>query len=185
MVPGRAGSVRLVTPDVALLDAAIGDPPALGRALGCEVADGWDVFPAALRRARDGLAADPGSARWGTRLFVLTEPRILVGFGGFKGPPHEGVVELGYAIAPGFEGRGLATAAVREMVREAFEERGVRRIRAHTLAEPGASARVLEKSGFVYGGQAPGHEVVRTWRFHLERPSPRRRRRSPRPRRAR
>jgi hypothetical protein len=41
--------VRRVTPDLALLDAAIDDPPALGRALGCEVAEGWDVFPKALR----------------------------------------------------------------------------------------------------------------------------------------
>jgi ribosomal-protein-alanine N-acetyltransferase len=168
-VAARTLSVSLVTPDVALLDAAIGDRPALGSALGCAVADGWDVFPGALVRARDGLAADPGSARWGTRLFVLADPHTLVGFGGFKGPPRDGVVELGYAIAPGFEGRGLATAAVIELVREAFEAPEVHRILAHTLAEPGASPRVLAKSGFVYDGRAPGHEVVRTWRFHLER----------------
>lgn len=162
--------MRLVTPDVALLDAAIGDRPELGRALGCEVADGWDVFPAALVRARDGLVADPGSARWGTRFFVLAEPHALVGFGGFKGPPREGAVELGYAVAPGFEGRGVATAAVAELVREAFEAPEVRRVLAHTLAEPGPSVRVLQKSGFVYDGRAPGHDVVQTWRFHLDAP---------------
>lgn len=34
----------------------------------------------------------------------LDEPRTLVGWGGFKGAPRDGVVELGYAVAPAWTG---------------------------------------------------------------------------------
>ena len=161
--------VRLVTPDLALLDAAIDDRPALGRALGCEVAPGWDVFPEALRPTRSAAAADPESTRWGARLFVLEEPRTLIGWGGFKGPPRDGVIELGYAVAPSWEGRGLASAAVHELLREAFAAPQVQTVLAHTMAEPGPSARVLEKVGFIHQGGVPDDEVGRTWRFRLDR----------------
>jgi len=147
----------------------VGDRPALGRALGCALAEGWDVFPASLRWTRDAVAADPSGARWGTRFFVLDAPPTLVGWGGFKGPPRDGVVELGYAIAPSRRGRGLATAAVRELLHEAFAAPDVLAVIAHTLAEPGPSARVLEKTGFVHDGDVPDDRLGTTWRFRLER----------------
>lgn len=166
-----AAAVRLVEPDAALLEAAVADPAELGRALGCEVADGWDVFPEALRATRDAVAADPGSTRWGVRLFLLEDPRTLVGWGGFKGPPRDGTVELGYAVAPGWEGRGLATAAVAALLDEAFAHPGVRAVVAHTLPEAGASGRVLEKSGFVRDGEGLDPEVGTVWRYRLARPA--------------
>ncbi len=142
-------AVSLVACDLALLDAAVGDGEALARALECEAAEGWAVFPAAVRRSRDAVAADPGAAEWGPRLFVVDEPRTLAGWGGFKGPPDdEGAVEIGYAVAPEWEGRGVATAAVGALLREAWAQPGVRRVRAHTLPGPSASIRVLQKSGF-------------------------------------
>jgi ribosomal-protein-alanine N-acetyltransferase len=161
--------VRLVVPDLAMLDMALGDPPALGRALGAQVAERWTIFPAALRRTRDAVAADPASTRWGARLFLLEEPCTLVGWGGFKGPPRDGVVELGYEIAPIWEGRGLATAAVREMLREAFAEPAVQAVIAHTLPELNASGRVLEKAGFACVGEVPDANVGTAWRYRLER----------------
>jgi RimJ/RimL family protein N-acetyltransferase len=162
-------AVRLVVPDLALLDAALAGPAALGGALDCDVADGWEVFPSAVRRTRDAVAADPASARWGTRLFLLDEPRTLVGWGGFKGLPRDGVVELGYAVAPGWRERGLATTAVRELLREAFAVPGVSAVIAHTQAEPGPSVRVLEKAGFVRQGEVPDDAVGTAWRFRRAR----------------
>jgi RimJ/RimL family protein N-acetyltransferase len=162
--------VRLVTCDLALAEAAIAGDAALGRALGCAVAGGWAVFPDALGRVRDALAADPGGARWGTRLFLVDEPRTLVGWGGFKGAPRDGAVEVGYAVAPGWEGRGVATDALRALVREAWEDPAVRTVLAHTLAEPGPSVRVLEKAGFAHDGAVPDEDVGTAWRFRLQRP---------------
>jgi RimJ/RimL family protein N-acetyltransferase len=147
------------------------NPAALGPALGCDVAAGWDVFPEALPTARDAVATDPDSVRWGTRLILVEAPPTLVGWGGFKGPPRDGVVELGYSVAPSWEGRGVATAAVRVMLAEAFADPAVRTVIAHTVAEPGASARVLEKSGFEPDGEVPDDNVGTAWRHRLDRRS--------------
>lgn len=106
---------------------------------------------------------------WGARFFVAGDPSELVGWGGFKGAPRNGVVELGYEIAESRQGRGLATAAIRAMVAEAFADERVIAVIAHTLAERNASNRVLEKVGFQYDGDAleDGENV---WRYSLPRP---------------
>ncbi len=160
--------VTLVTADLELIDAALDDEARLGTLLDAEVADGWVSFAGALEHTRATLAADPASARWGTRLFLAGEPSTLVGWGGFKGPPAEGVVELGYEIAPAYRGRGLATEATERMLDEAFAEGAVDAVIAHTLAEPGPSTRVLEKTGFTREGEfsEDGQDV---WRFRRER----------------
>ena len=136
------------------------------------MADDWERFPQAIPALRERLAADPASdARWGTYLFLLGEPRTLVGWGGFKGPPTAGEVELGYSVAPAYEGRGLATAAVEELLRLAAGSDVVTAVTAHTLSEPGPSPRVLEKAGFVRDG-APtvqGGRAVWGWRRRLGR----------------
>jgi RimJ/RimL family protein N-acetyltransferase len=134
------------------------------------VADGWVTFPAALERFRDAITADPASARWGPRLIVVDTPRTLVGWGGFKGPPDDDeAVEIGYAIAPAWQGRGIATAAVRELLREAWAAPDVRRVAAHTLPGPSASVRVLEKTGFSRRGENLDGDVGVVWRFELDR----------------
>ena len=158
--------MRLVVADAPMLGAALEGPRALERALGIAVVDGWEVFPRSIERMRRALAEDPGAARWGSRLFVAGEPPALVGWGGFKGPPRDGTVELGYAVAPAREGRGLATAAVHAMLREAFADPAVRAVIAHTLPEPGPSPRVLEKAGFAFDGDVIEHGRA-AWRFRI------------------
>jgi RimJ/RimL family protein N-acetyltransferase len=163
--------VRLVRPDLALLDAAVEGDDALAARLGHAVAPGWVSFTGALERTRDKLAADPGDPRWGTRLFVAGEPPALevVGWGGFKGPPRaDGAVEIGYEIAPGRQGRGLATDAARMMVAEAFADPAVRRVLAHTLPEPNASNHILAKLGFAFDGDVLEHGRA-AWRWSLAR----------------
>jgi RimJ/RimL family protein N-acetyltransferase len=162
-------AVRLIRPDPALLDAALEDDAALARALGHDVVPGWATFIGQLRRKRDALLARPDASAWGPRFFVAGEPPELVGWGGFKGPPAEGVVELGYEIAESRRGRGLATAATHAMVSEAFADARVSAVIAHTLRERNSSNRVLEKAGFRFDGE--GREGDRAvWRFALRRP---------------
>ena len=166
-----APEIRLVTADLALIEAAIGDRPALARTLGADLADGWDAFPGAMRRTRAALAEDPGGARWGTRLFVLTDPPTLVGWGGFKGAPRAGAVEIGYAVAPGWQNRGIATAAVVAMlVAEANAAPEVESVIAHTKPGPNPSTRVLEKTGFVYEAEVIDLEAGTAWRFRQGKP---------------
>lgn len=77
-------------------------------------------------------------------------------------------MELGYEIAEVRRGRGLATAATRAMLTEAFTDERVTAVIAHTLAGHNASNRVLEKAGFQYDGEAEEDgELV--WRFSLAR----------------
>jgi RimJ/RimL family protein N-acetyltransferase len=160
--------VRLVPAELRLLDAALESDAALAAALGVEVAPGWNGFPDALRHVRDAVAASPASVEWGTRFFV--DDGTLVGWGGFKGAPSsDGEIELGYEIAPGLRGRGLATAAVRAMLDVAWAAPEVRSVTAHTLAERNASVRVLEKTGFTHEAEIDDPDDGPVWRFRLRR----------------
>jgi [ribosomal protein S5]-alanine N-acetyltransferase len=88
-----------------------------------------------------------------------------VGFGGWKGPPDDGVAELGYAVAPARQGRGLATAVVRTLVDRA-RAAGLRAVIAHTLPEDNPSTSVLRRCGFVLAGEViEDGEAV--WRWEL------------------
>lgn len=159
--------VRLIRPTVEHLDAAIESDEALAEALGHGVAAGWASFVEALPLAREGVAADPDGP-WGPRFFLVGEPPELVGWGGFKGAPQNGAIEIGYEIAEPRQRQGLATAAAKAMLDEAFADSAVTEVIAHTLPERNASNRVLEKVGFrfteaTYEGDTP------VWRYSLPR----------------
>ena len=64
---------------------------------------------------------------------------------------------LGYWVGASSNGRGLATGAVRRIIRVAFDELGLHRIQAATLLHNVTSQRVLERNGFVRIGVAPGY----------------------------
>jgi len=162
--------LRLLRAELHLMDAALAGDDALARALGHDVVAGWATFTEALEPTREALSATSSGSMWSARFFVAGDPPELVGWGGFKGPPEDGVVELGYEIAEGRRGRGLATAATRAMLAEAFADQRVTAVIAHTLAERNASNRVLEKAGFHPDGEAQEDgEVI--WRFSFARPA--------------
>jgi RimJ/RimL family protein N-acetyltransferase len=161
-------SIRLVPVELRLVEAALAGDDSLAEALGLAVVPGWATFGGALERTRDVLASNPDGS-WGARFFVAGEPPELVGWGGFKGPPADGVVEIGYEIAEARRGQGLATAAARAMVAEAFADQRVELVVAHTLPERNASTRVLTKVGFRHAGEVDDGGTV-TWRFSLARP---------------
>lgn len=57
--------------------------------------------------------------------------------------------EVGYAIGRPFWNRGICTEALRQVVRFAFDELQVHKVRGDTDAENPASIRALQKAGFV------------------------------------
>ncbi len=73
--------------------------------------------------------------------------------------PETDEVELGYALARRYWGRGLASEAARAATRFGFETAGLQRIMAVLLPENKASRRVLEKAGFVYEGNARYYDL--------------------------
>jgi [ribosomal protein S5]-alanine N-acetyltransferase len=71
---------------------------------------------------------------------------------------EDGTAELGYRVAQHAAGRGLATAAVRELCALAAARHGLHTLRAAASRENTASRKVLAKAGFAPAGPAdPAH----------------------------
>ena len=81
----------------------------------------------------------------------------------------KGAVEIAYGIAPGFQGRGLATEAAQALVKRAFLRDDVKTVIAHTLREHNASTRVLTKCGFERTGEAMDPDEGVVWKWALAR----------------
>ena len=132
---------------------------------GLSLADGYLAFPEALAFTRDVLAAG-AAPEWFSHLIVDPDAAEVVGLGGYTGPPADGVVEIGYSVAPGRRGRGHATAAARTWIASARAHGAVRMI-AHTLAEEGPSTAVLRRCGFTRAAQVEDPEEGPVWRWEL------------------
>ncbi|MFC0505274.1 GNAT family N-acetyltransferase [Micromonospora costi] len=75
---------------------------------------------------------------------------------------------MGYWVSASHNGRGVATKAVCEMVRVAFEDLGLHRVQAETLLHNVRSQRVLERNGFVRFGMAPEYlNIAGRWQDHV------------------
>lgn len=132
---------------------------------GIVVERGWIGFPEALPVLVDGARRE-GAIEWGWH-FVFEDDGALVGNAGWKGPPVAGTAEIGYAVAPACQGRGVATAVVRELLSRA-ETAGIRRVIAHTLAEESASTSVLQHCGFKRVSEVVDPDDGPVWRWEAE-----------------
>ena len=81
-------------------------------------------------------------------VFVDVDSDTVVGSGGFKGEPQAGRVEIGYGVAECARNCGVATYAVRELVRRALADPNVEIVYAESRTDNTASRRVLQKTGF-------------------------------------
>lgn len=165
----EAQPVRVEPLRMAWIEALIAGENVFTATFGSPVVADWVGFPEALPAAHDA-ARKVDSDPWGSHLFFDRADGALVGFGGFKGPPAGGRVEIGYAIAPARQGRGLATAAVRTFVDRASAS-GVHVVVAHTLAESNPSTSVLANCGFArVATVADPDEGVddEVWRWELD-----------------
>jgi [ribosomal protein S5]-alanine N-acetyltransferase len=123
-----------------------------------------DFYTVAFQR--DRLANIP-DGRW---LFGIVDGDALAGTIGvnntIRGPLQS--ANIGYWIDEPRQGRGLATAAVGDVVRFAFDEADLHRVEAGTLPENFASQRVLEKNGFERIGLARRYLLIGgDWRDHI------------------
>lgn len=166
----RTTRLDLVPATVVMLQAELdGDCERLARFIGATVPIEWppDLYDDdAVRYTLEWLEKHPGQEEWGFHYFVLRndpdEPEsVLIGAGGFKGPPEEGEVELGYSILARFRRRGFATEAVLAFVKRAFSDARVRCVTAETLPHLVPSIGVLQKCGFSFAGPGSGDGVIR------------------------
>jgi RimJ/RimL family protein N-acetyltransferase len=84
---------------------------------------------------------------------------VLIGGCGYNdidvGKSHK--AELGYWLAKSRWGQGIMSDVVRRLCRYGFEELGLVKVTAHVFTGNPASARVLEKCGFVREGLLRQH----------------------------
>lgn len=124
-----------------------------------------NLSPGWLELLEKSSALDP----WVHGFHVTNDAGLVVGLGGFKGPPCDGTVEIAYAIVPEQQRKGHATEAARALVSYAFTHAEVQVVRAHTMPDGVASQRVLQKSGFRQVGEVIDPEDGLVWRFELAR----------------
>lgn len=86
----------------------------------------------------------------------------------FKTAPVDGRVEIGYGVAPSHRGRGVATAAVAQLLHLAAASGIVRQVVAHVLPGNFASAKVVSRLGFEMGSSfVEDEEDVVRWTWHV------------------
>jgi RimJ/RimL family protein N-acetyltransferase len=80
-----------------------------------------------------------------------------------------GLGEVGYELAPGFWGRGLATEGAREAIRFGWARTPLPRIISATAVDHMASRRVMEKCGLLYQGEIAFRTARVAW-YAIDRP---------------
>jgi [ribosomal protein S5]-alanine N-acetyltransferase len=161
-------ATRLITP---------GDAPALAELLQVNRAflDPWepirddDYFTVGGQSVAIRSALERYEQRTAVPAVILDESGRVVGritlSDIVRGPFQS--CHLGYWVSEAENGRGLATSAVRDIIRVAFDELGLHRIQAGTLLHNVASQRVLERNGFVRFGVAPAYlNIAGQWQDH-------------------
>jgi RimJ/RimL family protein N-acetyltransferase len=127
---------------------------ALARLLGLKVPGGWPVYPDIFRR--------PGDPAWPLFLFVDPDRSAIVGSGGFlTGPDSHGLVQIGYEVAPGYRGQGIATQAMLEIL----SRKPGARLAAAVAPANQPSIAVLRRLGFRETGRIIRHggEALSLW----------------------
>jgi ribosomal-protein-alanine N-acetyltransferase len=108
------------------------------------------TFPYPYTRDDGEWWISTGSKQNGAITRVIESEGIFVGSVGIT--PQSGwrdhIAEIGYWVAEAYWGKGLATAALRQMTDYAFSNRDLQKLSAAVLAPNIASMRVLEKAGY-------------------------------------
>ena len=150
----------------AILEAELRGAAELGQALQVDIPASWPpplYDRPAVEWTLERIAEDADHEEWGFHYFVLPpsdkrERSLAIGAGGYKGPPREGRVEIGYSVLPEHQRKGYATEAALGLVQDAFDSALVEFVVAETLPDLVSSIGVLVKLGFelVGGGSEPG-----------------------------
>jgi RimJ/RimL family protein N-acetyltransferase len=95
------------------------------------------------------IAEDPASAEWIARAAVAEPDGVVVGHGGFHGPPDEtGTVEVAYSVDPAHRRRGYAKAMLAALLERADADPRVRAVRASIRPDNVGSLATIAGFGF-------------------------------------
>ena len=116
------------------------------------VSDRGDEFYGQFTEQHNALLAEQQAGTGAFYVLVAEDGSVLGRFNLYR--LQDGTAELGYRVAERVAGRGVATAAVRELCQLAVSRHGLRELRAATSNANVASQKVLAKAGFVLVGPA-------------------------------
>lgn len=108
-------------------------------------------FVAVRAMALQRTAAAGGGSPLAGAIFYMQVGEQVVGSCGFKDAAEDGWVEIGYGVAPGWQGRGVATQGVAALCTLAFAGGSVQRVRACIEPDNEASAALARRLGFIAG----------------------------------
>jgi RimJ/RimL family protein N-acetyltransferase len=148
-------NIRFVQLSPAALAALIdGDVAAASAAAGIALTQ-YLVEDARLWRIRlDQIERDPASADWIARAVVAEPAGVVVGHGGFHGPPDaDGVVEVAYSVDPEHRRRGYARAMLRLLLARADADPSVTAVRASIRPDNVGSRATIAGLGFKKVGE--------------------------------
>jgi [ribosomal protein S5]-alanine N-acetyltransferase len=116
------------------------------------ISDRGDEFFDQFTERHHALLAEQEAGTGAFYVLVAEDGSVLGRFNLYR--LQDGTAELGYRVAERAAGRGVATAAVRELCQLAVSRHGLRELRAATSNANVASRKVLAKAGFVPAGPA-------------------------------
>ena len=150
-------AVRFVLLPPQALEALLGGDLASARTVtGVELSDWFlsDEVTWLWRLRRDQIARDPVSAHWIVRAAVSVPGDVVIGAGGFHGPPDaDGMVEIGYSTDPAHRRSGYARTMVAELLRWAAAEPSAVTVRASISPTNEASLATVAGFGFTHVGE--------------------------------
>jgi RimJ/RimL family protein N-acetyltransferase len=140
----------------------------IGYGVVAEVAEVYaQASPEFIARIQNAVTRDPW---WDGYGIVLKAENMVIGACGFKGAPgSDGAVEIAYGLASTYRCKGYATEAAKALVKHAFSHTEISLVLAHTMPEPNASTKVLQKCGFRHLGEVMDPEDGRVWRWEIRR----------------
>ena len=139
----QTSRLMLVPATIALARAEIADRVEFAGLLNAVVPAAWppESLADALPLFLTWIEAAPDQTGWFGWYAVSTQQlagdshdlqRVLVGGGGFLGPPADGNVQMGYSVLPEFQNIGIATELVNTLTEWAFNDPGLQHINAET-----------------------------------------------------
>ena len=147
------GTVELWTERMILRRYRLEDADDLYRYLGTDPAmsaySGWNPYatPEMTRKTVQGFIDSYDDDR--TYSWVMDIDDVIVGtIGAYDYKDDQ--IEVGFSVVKGWQGRGLATAALKKVLEYLTENEGISSVTAWCAAENIGSQRVLEKAGMQF-----------------------------------
>ncbi len=161
-------TLRLIPLDVAAIATILDDLDQFEQRWGVSAETNRSLILEVARQTGEMLRVGGAQQPWCGYLAMNGETRMFIGTCGFKGAPGtDGAVEIAYFTFPDNERRGYATEMAHALTEVARESGQVRKLIAHTLPQPGASTRVLEKIGMTLWGEVSDPEDGLVWRWEV------------------